>query len=46
MIAYSIEFYLMLNIVNKAWRQYDLLMIEKYRRVAPRRQERICVSDK
>ena len=41
MIAYSIEFYLMLDIVNEAWRKYDfkvnLQIIEKQRRDAPRR---------
>jgi hypothetical protein len=42
MIAYSVEFYLMLDIVNRAWHQYDLLIKEKHRKVAPRRQERIC----
>jgi hypothetical protein len=46
MIAYSIEFYLMLDIVNSAWHQYDLQMVEKHRRDPPRRQARVCDSDK
>ena len=46
MIAYSIEFYLMLNIVNNAWRQYDFLIVEKQRKVAPRRLAVIGEPDK
>ena len=37
MIAYSVEFYLMLDIVNNAFRQYDLQLIEKERKYPPKR---------